>query len=166
MDANSKQLIHNVQLVDKLKQTSNLTGKITEMETISSPSDSTGTKLQAYKDRLAQNRKELSSIASRYVNGQHSKEGVARNTIVEQWLDQLLLFEKAKAELKIVQKSRNDLNAKYTHFAPVGTTIKRKERVINLSDQSGICRRTENCSDGMCRSLYLFSGSIPVDRTD
>ncbi|MCE8548957.1 hypothetical protein DW228_17000 [Bacteroides fragilis] len=154
MDANSKQLIHNVQLVDKLKQTSNLTGKITEMETISSPSDSTGTKLQAYKDRLAQNRKELSSIASRYVNGQHSKEGVARNTIVEQWLDQLLLFEKAKAELKIVQKSRNDLNAKYTHFAPVGTTIKRKERVINFTEQSYLTN-LKSYNDALLRKKNL-----------
>lgn len=154
MDANSKQLIHNVQLIDKLRQTSSLTGKITEMETISSPSDSTGTKLQSYKTRLAQNRRELSDIANRYVSGQHSKEGVAKSTIVEQWLDQLLLFEKAKAERKIVQKSRNDLNAKYIHFAPVGTTIKRKERIINFTEQSYLTN-LKSYNDALLRKKSL-----------
>ena len=77
------------------------------------------------------------SLRVRSINSiSKKKEGLNKGTIVEQWLDQLLLFEKAKAELKIVQKSRNELNAKYLHFAPVGTTIKRKERIINFTEQN------------------------------
>ena len=107
MDANSKRIIHNVELVDKLKQATNLTGKIIEMETISTAGDSTGMKLTEYKNRLIQSRRDLSTIANQYVAGQQTKEGVAKATIVEQWLDQLLLFEKAKAELKIVQDRKS-----------------------------------------------------------
>ncbi|MBY2898409.1 hypothetical protein K0E75_09565 [Bacteroides fragilis] len=154
MDTNSKQIIHNIELVDKLKQATNLTGKIIEMETISTAGDSTGIKLTEYKNRLIQSRRDLSGIANQYIAGQQTKEGVARSTIVEQWLDQLLLFEKAKAELKIVQKSRNELNSKYTHFAPVGTTIKRKERTINFTEQNYLTN-LKSYNDALLRKKNL-----------
>lgn len=154
MDANSKRIIHNVELVDKLKQATNLTGKIIEMETISTAGDSTGMKLTEYKNRLIQSRRDLSTIANQYVAGQQTKEGVAKATIVEQWLDQLLLFEKAKAELKIVQRSRSDLNAKYTHFAPVGTTIKRKERTISFTEQNYLTN-LKSYNDALLRKKNL-----------
>ena len=154
MDANSKRIIHNVELVDKLKQATNLTGKIIEIETISTAGDSTGMKLTEYKNRLIQSRRDLSTIANQYVAGQQTKEGVAKATIVEQWLDQLLLFEKAKAELKIVQRSRSDLNAKYTHFAPVGTTIKRKERTISFTEQNYLTN-LKSYNDALLRKKNL-----------
>ena len=154
MDANSKRIIHNVELVEKLKQATNLTGKIIEMETISTAGDSTGMKLTEYKNRLIQSRRDLSTIANQYVAGQQTKEGVAKATIVEQWLDQLLLFEKAKAELKIVQRSRSDLNAKYTHFAPVGTTIKRKERTISFTEQNYLTN-LKSYNDALLRKKNL-----------
>lgn len=47
-----------------------------------------------------------------------------------------MLYEKAKAELKIVQSARRDLNNRYVFFAPVGTTIKQKERSINFTERS------------------------------
>ena len=143
-----------MELVDKLKQATNLTGKIIEMETISTAGDSTGMKLTEYKNRLIQSRRDLSTIANQYVAGQQTKEGVAKATIVEQWLDQLLLFEKAKAELKIVQRSRSDLNAKYTHFAPVGTTIKRKERTISFTEQNYLTN-LKSYNDALLRKKNL-----------
>ena len=53
-----------------------------------------------------------------------------------QWLEQTLLFEKAKADLLIVQNARQELNDRYVFFAPVGTTIKQKERSINFTERS------------------------------
>lgn len=105
MDSNIKRVIHNVQLVDKINQASDLTGKITQMETISTSSEDSGRQLLEYKNKLLQTRRDLSEISNQYVAGQYTKEGLNKGTIVEQWLDQLLLFEKAKAELKIVQKA-------------------------------------------------------------
>lgn len=136
MDDNTKQAVTNLNLVDKLKQASSLTGKITEMETVSTSNAKDEKQLKEYKDRLSQTRKELSEISNQYVGDKYTKSGIARTNIVEQWLDQTMAYEKAKAELNVVKKSRTDLNDKYQFFAPVGTTIKRKERVINFSEQS------------------------------
>lgn len=154
MDSNIKRVIHNVQLVDKINQASDLTGKITQMETISTSSEDSGRQLLEYKNKLLQTRRDLSEISNQYVAGQYTKEGLNKGTIVEQWLDQLLLFEKAKAELKIVQKSRNELNAKYLHFAPVGTTIKRKERIINFTEQNYLTN-LKSYNDALLRKKSL-----------
>lgn len=136
MDNNVKQVLNSLQLIDKLNEASKLTGKITEMETISSSDANSGEKLQGYRNKLTQTRKELSDISDQYIGNKYSKEGLSKNSIVEQWLDQTLLYEKAKAELQIVTRSRNNLNERYAFFAPVGTTIKRKERVINFTEQN------------------------------
>lgn len=136
MDNNVKQVLNSLQLIDKLNEASKLTGKITEMETISSSDTNSGEKLQGYRNKLTQTRKELSDISDQYIGNKYSKEGLSKNSIVEQWLDQTLLYEKAKAELQIVTRSRINLNERYAFFAPVGTTIKRKERVINFTEQN------------------------------
>lgn len=137
MDSNTKQALNNVQLINKLKEASNLAGKITEMETLPSQDGETkGGTLNDYKGKLSTARKELSNISDIYIGHKETKEGIAKTTIVEQWLDQVLLFEKAKAELEIVQRSRQELGDKYTFFAPVGSNIKRKERSINFTEQN------------------------------
>lgn len=136
MDTNTKQAINSMQLIDKLRQASELTGKITEMETISSGETDSGAKLKSYKDQLIEAREELSTLSNSYVGGQYTKEGLTKQTIVNQWLDQTLLYEKAKAELRIVQEHQQELKEKYAFFAPVGTTIKRKERTINFTEQN------------------------------
>lgn len=135
MDENTRQAITNMSLVDKLREASDLTGKISEMETVSGAADSEE-RLDQYRVNLQKTRKELSEISNQYITDKYTKSGIAKNSIVEQWLDQTLLYEKAKAELSIIQKSRSDLNGKYVFYAPVGTTIKRKERVINFSERN------------------------------
>ncbi|WP_455585207.1 hypothetical protein [Bacteroides sp.] len=136
MDSNTKQAITNLSMVDKLKEVSVLNGKITEMEMVSDDKPGNKKQLEEYKNMLVKSRKELSQISNQYIDNKYTNSGIARTNIVEQWLDQTLAFQKAKAELDIVKKSRIDLNEKYQFYAPVGTTIKRKERVINFSEQS------------------------------
>ncbi|WP_291584042.1 hypothetical protein [Bacteroides sp.] len=136
MDNNTRQAITNLSLVDKLREASSLTGKITEMETVSANNAKDEQQLKNYKDLLNRTRRELSEISDQYVGDKYTKTGIARANIVEQWLDQTLAYEKARAELEIVKQSRIDLNDKYQFYAPVGTTIKRKERVITFSEQS------------------------------
>ena len=97
MDSNIKRVIHNVQLVDKINQASDLTGKITQMETISTSSEDSGRQLLEYKNKLLQTRRDLSRDFQPIRSWSIYKEGLNKGTIVEQWLDQLLLFEKSKS---------------------------------------------------------------------
>lgn len=135
MDINTRQLSNNLQFVNKLKEVSALTGKISEIETMTASSND-GESLKQYKDQLSNARKDLSTISDRYMKGKQSKEGIAKTTIVEQWLDLILQFEKAKSDLQIIQKSRQDMNERYVFYAPVGSTIKRKERTIDFTERN------------------------------
>lgn len=137
LDANVKQLKTNTQFVNSLNQVSELTSRISEIESFSmNSSEIDSQQLIDYKKQLESAEKNLSNFSDDYVENLHTKEGIAKSSIVEQWLEQLLLFEKAKAELSIIQKSRQDLNDKYVFFAPVGSKIKQKERTINFTEQN------------------------------
>lgn len=136
MDSNAKQVITNLQFVDKLKEVSDITGKISEIEVMSDSKTKDNTQLEADKKRLAEVKSELNKLTDSYVGHKYTKEGTSRDNIINQWLDQTLLFEKAKAELQVVQNARQELNDRYIFFAPVGTTIKQKERSINFTEQN------------------------------
>ena len=50
MDSNAKQVINNLQFLDKLNEASSLTGKISEMETLSGDTLTEGNSLQTNKN--------------------------------------------------------------------------------------------------------------------
>ena len=163
MLTNEKQALVSIEMLAKLKQASELTGKISEMETVSNEDADVVKLLNSYKEQLETARGELSSISHQYIGDKYSKNGLAKNTIIEQWLDQTLLYEKAKAELDIIRNSRNALNDKYEFFAPIGTTIKRKERLINFSEQ-GYLANLKSYNDALMRkkNLEMTSAALKV----
>lgn len=136
MDSNAKQILKNIEFIDKLREVSNITGKISETEALTDTNKKDTKSLASDKKRLAELKGELSDLTSTYISHKYTKEGALRSNIIEQWLEQTLLYEKAKSELLIVQDARRELNSRYVLFAPVGTTIKQKERNINFSERS------------------------------
>ena len=136
MDSNAKQIIKNMEFVGKIKEASDITGRISEVEAMSDSNNKDITALNNNKKRLSELKKELSELTDAYVGHKYSKEGVLRTNIIDQWLEQTLLYEKAKAELLIAQNSRQELNERYVFFAPVGTTIKQKERMIKFTERN------------------------------
>lgn len=59
MDENTRQAITNLNLVDKLREASDLTGKITEMETVSNTDTGSDQRLEEYRGDLVKTRKEF-----------------------------------------------------------------------------------------------------------
>ena len=163
MDSNAKQVINNLQFLDKLNEASSLTGKISEMETLSGDTLTEGKSLQDYKKRLEKTRHELSELSNKYVAHNYTKEGVSKNNIIEQWLDVTLKLEKAKSDLLIVQESRRSLDKRYRFFAPVGSTIKRKERNINFIEQNDLSV-LKSYNDALMRrkNLEMTSAALKV----
>lgn len=56
MDENTRQAITNLNLVDKLREASDLTGKITEMETVSNTDTGSDQRLEEYRGDLVKTR--------------------------------------------------------------------------------------------------------------
>ena len=164
MDTNTKQILNNISFINKLKEASTLTGKISELESFSTTNAQANNDIiQDYQSKLKQTAQELSNISDKYISGKQTKEGIAKSNIVEQWLTQTLAFEKAKAELDIIKRSRQEINDKYIFFAPVGSTIKRKERYINFTEANYLSL-LKSYNDALTRkkNLEMTSATLKV----
>lgn len=164
LDLNLQQLKTNAQFVNELNKASSLTGRITELESFTSNNGVDNSReIEEYKKALTETKNNLTEISNQYVDNQHTKEGVNTKNIITEWLAQLLLYEKSKVELEIIQKSRQDLNDKYIFFAPVGSTIKRKERNINFTEQNYLTI-LKSYNDALLRkkNLEMTSATLKV----
>ena len=65
----------------------------------------------------------------------YNKEGISNKNVIEEWLKQVISYKKAEAELKILNQRKIHMAQKYVHFAPIGSTLTRKERVVNINER-------------------------------
>ncbi len=163
MGNNLIQIKNNIEFINKLNKVSSLTGAISEIQNFNSGDASKTSNLASLKKQLENTTNELSDISNQYVENTHTKEGISKSSIVSQWLDQVLLYEKAKSDLQVIQKNRRELNDKYEFFAPVGSTIKRKERNINFTEQNYLSvLRSYNDALMRKKNLEMTSATLKV----
>lgn len=163
MGNNLVQIKNNIDFINKLNKVSSLTGAISEVQSFDFDKNSKTNNLASLKKQLEITTNELSDISNQYVENKHTKEGISKSSIVSQWLDQVLLYEKAKSDLQVIQKNRRELNEKYEFFAPVGSTIKRKERNINFTEQNYLSV-LKSYNDALMRkkNLEMTSATLKV----
>ena len=78
----------------------------------------------------------LRSLTSAIASQQYTKEGIATGSLIQQWLDAVLLSTKSQAEMEVVNEWKKSLDDRYVQYAPVGSTLKRKNRLISFTEQS------------------------------
>ncbi len=88
------------------------------------------------KQKLAEETRNLQQITTEIASQLYTKEGISANSIVSEWLASVMLAEKSRAELEVMKMRKTQLDEQYTLFSPVGSTLKRKNREINFSEQS------------------------------
>lgn len=160
LDSNTKQYITNIEFLNKLKQVSDLQTKVSEEEILPNSGD---TDLNTNKNRLNKAQGELTAITNKYQKHLYSKQGLSKDNIVDNWLTELINYEKSKADLKVMNKAREDLNERYVFYAPVGSTIKRKERSINFTE-SNYLSLLKSYDDALMRkkNLEMTSATLKV----
>lgn len=92
-------------------------------------------KIDSLNQELDKTKKALAESMNRMEYLKYSKEGLSNYSIIEEWLNQLLTFKKSEAELFVLTKRREELNKKYVHFAPIGSTLARKERNVSINER-------------------------------
>jgi uncharacterized protein involved in exopolysaccharide biosynthesis len=160
MKSNTTQFATNMEFLNKLRQVSDLQEKVAEGELLSNSSDA---QLSKNKNNLLKAQNELSAITNKYQKHQYTKEGIAKDNIVDEWLNELISYEKNRAGLKVMEKARQELNNKYIFFAPVGSTIKRKERSINFTEANYLSL-LKSYDDALMRkkNLEMTSATLKV----
>ncbi len=132
-----KTIQNNTEFLDKLNELSNLNTKLTRVETFRK--DSTEIVAPSYvqnKQKLKEAEDDLRSFSKMLNENKYTKEGIASSAFVEQWITEIITREKAYAQMKVMEEVRKTLDAQYTYFSPIGSTLKRKEREIDFTEQS------------------------------
>lgn len=126
----------NVNFLNQLSAMGSLTDVIARKEAFLPDSlknqDKSLTQFKQQEDVL---REQIYSTAASIDHKKNTKEGIKADDILVQWLDELLRYEKSKAELEVMKMRRKQLDAQYEHFSPVGATLKRLEREVSIAEQ-------------------------------
>ena len=137
MNTRTKLVKANEEFIQALNEISSINGKITEIETFNSEEmQAKDTELQEYKTQLKNAEQKISSLTTMINSYKESKEGVAVDGLVDEWLKQTIAKTKAKAELDVLEQRKKVYNEQYKIYSPIGTQLDRQQREIKILEQS------------------------------
>ena len=137
MDIRTKLVKSNEEFINTLAEVSRISGKITEIETFTSDEMlSKDQELVKYREELRDAEKKIGLITNNINSYKESKEGLAIEGLVQEWLNQTLIQAKDQADLKVLNERKNDFADQYKNYSPIGTRINQQEREIHVTEQS------------------------------
>ncbi|MCQ2057431.1 MAG: exopolysaccharide biosynthesis protein [Bacteroidaceae bacterium] len=119
---------HNAEFIKQLNKITNLYSKSSEAEE-SAEKDAIATQIDSETDKLRE-------VSVGMAQKRYSKEGLANDEIVSEWLEAVLVKTRTEQELAVLDKSKSDINNEFKRFSPVGSSIKRQDREISFSEQN------------------------------
>ena len=165
---NLKTLKQNAEFLSRLNRISGLSSTIAEMnafrqDTLQYGASNTYGSITEYKKQLEKEESDFKDFAQGYSNQKYTKDGYPTSNFVSQWMDELLKHEKASAELNVMDEFKKELDMQYSHFSPIGSTIKRQERGIDFTEQSYLSiLGSLNAARLRLKSLEMNSASLKV----
>ena len=113
--------------------------------------------LQAATSRVSQLTKDIE--ASTY----STETGVRANSMIDRWLEQLLLLEKTKAQMTATDIMKTNLDKQYLFYAPIGATLDRKARHIGFIEANYMAMLNSlNAARLRQRNLQMSTASLRV----
>lgn len=139
MDARQKLQITSSQVVEKRKLIADLNFKIAMRQmqlqqdsSLSIDKDSTLNAMLIDADKL---NKDLRQLIDTLSMGEMNTNGLVTSNVLEDWLKNVIAFESSKAQLKLLDQKRIEFKELYAVFAPLGATMKRLERKIDVAEK-------------------------------
>ena len=127
----------NQEFTNQVRDISRIQSRISNLRLMSSESGAQNNESQ---EELAKAQRDLQKATSRVTQltkdieaSTYSTEtGVRANSMIDRWLEQILLLEKTKAEMTATDIMKNNLDRQYLFYAPIGATLDRKDRHIGF----------------------------------
>ena len=136
MDSHIKSLKNNSEFISRMQKITDLTSKITDIETFNNESSLENQNLNSYKKQLKKAEGDFNEFAEKVTNQKYTKEKIAPEEILQQWFEQMLNMEKANAKLKLMESRKGLIDDKYIFFSPIGNTLKRMDRDIGFTENN------------------------------
>ena len=117
-----------------------------------------------YETRLKQ------KIDSLYIYERHS-DGIAIETLLNDWLKNVIEFESAKARLLAIKVKNQEFKKLYNQYAPLGAILKRIEREIHVKEKAyleilhhlGLARLKQQNEEMMANMKLLDEPYLPIE---
>jgi polysaccharide biosynthesis transport protein len=78
---------------------------------------------------------QLKEMVKEQYNIDHSTEGVATQSVLEDWIDHVIVYEASKAQLQVAELQEKQFIRLFENYAPLGATMKRLERKISVAER-------------------------------
>lgn len=130
----AKLLRSNSSFISQLNKISELNNKIANAQL--RDDDGASKQINQYKKQLQSVEKGFASLSGDLTARKNSTENLESTTLIDQWLYQVMLAEKTKAELDAMENLRRKLDDDFVYYSPVGSTLKRKERNIGFTENT------------------------------
>ncbi len=138
MTARQRQRITNQKINDIRKELSKVNYKIA-MATFEAKEDKLNASLFAKLEELQLQAKGLEIELKEKVQDQYSidnsKEGVGSKVLMDEWIEKIIEFEATQAQLNVAEIEKKQFKKIFISYAPLGATMKRLERKINVAEQ-------------------------------
>ena len=127
----------NKEFTNQVRDISRIQSRISNLRLMSSESGAQNNESQ---EELAKAQRDLQKATGRVTQltkdieaSTYSTEtGVRANSMIDRWLEQILILEKTKAEMTATDIMKNNLDRQYLFYAPIGATLDRKDRHIGF----------------------------------
>lgn len=118
------------------KELSDVTESIVVNELAADYDDRVTEQLELLRKRQMELRNDIKFYVDQLYLYSHSTQGLPIKALLEEWLDNTINQEEAKASLIVLARRKMDFVRIYQRFAPLGAMLKRIEREIKVAEQT------------------------------
>lgn len=136
MTERAKLLKESKDFLQEMETTSLLSQKIAALETSTNTSEKNVAAITRYKSLLEKAQARLQTISGNITSIKSSKEGLALQDMVNQWMTEKLTFDRTYAELQVLNRRMEDIDNEFTRFTPIGPSLKKQEREIQVTENA------------------------------
>ncbi|KAF0198512.1 MAG: hypothetical protein FD166_1153 [Bacteroidetes bacterium] len=127
--------LNNAAIIEKRNQLGEINSRIATIETVSGSDSLNNQSLVILKAKADKLKDDMRVIVNNLYNYGHTTEGLPINSLLSDWLKNVIEYEDTKAGLEVLGDRITDFQKQYAVYAPAGANIKRIEREISVSEQ-------------------------------
>lgn len=136
LGGNQAALLSSRQVLEQRQKLSRLNASLADQQLFSQQQElgnAPKTKqLQAEADKVAQ---AIQDNVDSYYARSTSTEGVPNKELLTEWVQDMILVESNRAKLAVMRRREQEFDREYQRMAPLGATLKRIEREIELAEK-------------------------------
>ncbi|HSJ66275.1 MAG TPA: hypothetical protein VK921_01310 [Anditalea sp.] len=125
------------EILELRNRVSSLSSQISDIEIFKQPAPGTPTdqQLQQLRAELTRTTNQIQANVQDYYAQTHTVGGIPSEGLLNEWVRNVIMVEEGAAKLEVMARRKQDFLLEYERMAPLGATLKRIEREIDLAER-------------------------------